>query len=798
MLSNYLKIAVRHLRRNLGYTIINLAGLAIGMAACVLIGLYVGDELSYDAFHEDADRILVVGMESDFFAPGLNTPYPLGTALAESIPEVEQMTRLRAFGDRPVATVDGTYEGHHRVLLADAAFFEMFDFPLVRGASADVLAAPGQAVIARSMARTVFGEAEPLGRVLRVETWSGTHEVTVAAVAEDAPPNSTIQFDLILPLEAMGLTDEQRAMWGSFRFETYVRLTRPMPAARFDAQMQRAIAPHVENASHQFKAVPLGDVYLSEFYGAEAFSGRGHYVYLFATIGLFILLIAAINYVNLVTAQAGQRVREVGVRKTMGARPGQIALQLVGETLLLSMAALVLALGLVVEVLPHFNAFFGKTLSFEVGRHAWMLAALCGFVLFVNVAAGLYPAFGMASYNPTRAFRGSSTAPRGGGWLRRGLVVTQFAVSAGLILGTIVIQGQLDYLQTKHLGFDGEQVVTIPLSVPEDRRETLKQQLTAHPAVLQATAADAMPGGFNVSFSADPATLSSAAASEQETVDIRPARVDVDYLPALGMALVAGRNFSVDQPSDRRQAYILNQAAAEAMGWTAEDAVGKPFTFGHDEQTPVGAVIGVVENFHIETLKKAVKPVVLQLEAERFSSGSVIAAKLAPDDIPAAMEHVQAVVAQHAPKEAFEYAFLDDTFDAMYRAEQQLGQIFSVFAFVAVFIACLGLFGLAAFAAQRRTKEIGIRKVLGASVAGIVGLLSREFAVLVGVALLIGTPVAYWGLGRWLEEFAYRIDVGIGSFVLAGVLALLIAGLSVSYHAVRAARANPVEALRYE
>ena len=803
MLRNYLTVTLRNLRRHKGFAAINVLGLAGGMAACLLIGLYVNDELSYDTFHEQADQIMVLGLHTDFIGTTQSTPYRLASIVDTEMPEVETAVRTRGrASERTVRDEAGSFQSEQRVLVADAAFFDVFSFPLVHGNPATALGAPDQAVITETMARTYFGAADPMGRVLAVDLYGETRDVTVAGVARDVPSNSTLQFDMVVPMALAPLSEGQRDSWGTLMFHTYARLHQPMEADAFAERVHRAAKPHVdENMEFEFAALPLPALYLSEFYSASGFSGQYRYIYLFGTIAVLILLIAAVNYVNLVTAQANQRAREVGVRKTMGARRGQVALQFLGETMLTSAVALIVALLIMGLALPAFNAMFEKELTLGAMRHLEALVGGVVFVLVVSLAAGAYPAFVLAGFRPARVLRGTSGAvTRSGGWLRRGLVVTQFAVSAGLILGTVVIYQQLHYVQNKKLGFEGEQVVTVDIgSVGVERQAAIKQEVLSHPDVRRVTIGDAMPGGFNVMFRVEPPNISPAEKTNQENISFRPSKVDADYVETLGLKLLAGRDFLAERETDRTQAYMLNAAAAKAMGWTVEEAVGKPFTFARADDAPQGEVIGVVENFHVESLRNEIVPVVLQMEAMNFaSSGGVLAAKLSPTGIRAAMDHIEQVITAAAPDETFSFTFLDDEFDAMYRSERQLAQIFAVFAAIAILIACMGLFGLAAFAAQRRTKEIGIRKALGASVTSVVALLSKEFAILVVVALALGAPAAYWGMQRWLEDFAYRIEVGLATFVLTALVALVIAGVTVSFHAVRAARTDPVKALRYE
>ena len=803
MIRNYLKIAIRGLQRRPGYAVLNVLGLAVGMAACLLIGLYVEDELSYDDFHDAADRIMVLGIEAEAFG-GANriTPYPLAEVVASDVPGVEQTARTWGKGSpRTVRRETGASEHRLRVLQADSTFFEVFDFPMQRGSAGAVLDAPQQAVLTASAAQSVFGTRAVVGRTLTIDRREGAQTVTISGVAEDVPSTSTIDFDIVVPINDAALSPGQKSSWGALMFYTYARLSPSAAPDNFLASVRAATESALERFPFTVTALPLPDLYLSGFYAADGFRGQRRYAYLFGTIALLILGIAAINYVNLVTAQAERRAREVGVRKTMGARRRQLVGQFLGETALLSGAALIVALALFSAALPGFSTLFATDLSLGTPGHWRALAGLVVFVLLVSVAAGAYPAFVLSGFQPVRVLRGASgSTTSGGGWLRKALVVLQFAVSAALILGTFVIYQQLGYVQSKNLGFDGEQVVTVSLSDASPARQTaIKQEVLGHPSVQAATVGDAVPGGFNVRINQPPESISPEAQTEREEVEIRPAQVDAGYVEALGLRVVAGRTFDPDRATDRTQAYLLNEAAAEAFGWTPEGAVGRPFKFGRDEDAPEGRVIGVVENFHVASLKEEIAPVVLQLDADRFSSSDgVLAARLVPDGIRAGLDHIEAVVGETLPDMSFDYTFLDDRFDAMYRAEKRVAWIFSVFAGLAIFVACLGLFGLAAFAAQRRTKEIGIRKAMGASLMDVVSLLSKEFAVLVVVALVLGTPLAYVGMQRWLQDFAYRVEVGPWAFVGTAVAALAIAGLSVSTHAVRAARTDPATALRTE
>lgn len=799
MLRSYLKTAARHLWHQRGFTAMNVVGLAVGMATCLLVGLYVQDELSYDTFHPQAERILAVTIENDFFdAPRRITPFPLGERLRTEVPGVQHVTRTQGDGDEHTVrreTDERTLARKQRVLRADSAFFKVFDgFPLHRGRAEGLLDAPDDAVISATMAQAFFEAQNPIGRTLAVEDDS-LRQYTVVGVTE-VPRNSSLQFDMVVPMPREASSQH----WGMFLYHTYARRAAGVSSTQIEAAAQQAVPSDAANYVGTISTLPLPELYLSDVYDADGFKGQPRYLYIFGTIALLILLIAAFNYVNLVTAQAEQRAREVGVRKAMGASRSQVVYQFLGESVLLSGAALIVALAVVGIALPAFNTFFDKSLSLTTARHGWALLNGIGVVLTVGLLAGAYPALVLSGYAPTRILRGASATSTGsGGWLRKGLVATQFAASAGLILGTIVIYQQLDYVQTKHLGFDGEQVVRVDLQdIPESRHAPLRRKARQHPDVVQATVGSAVPGGFGITFSHEPEDLSPDAQTSREEIQVHPAKVDTSYVETLGLRLVAGRDFGAVPSDGATQGYLLNEAAVEAFGWTPEAAVGKRFTLAQADDDPMGQVIGVVENFHLTSLRSEITPVVLVQEAEDFSSPGVLATRLAPDGISAAMDHLRSVVREVAPTMTFEYTFLDEKFAQMYRAERRLARIFAAFALIAVVVACMGLFALAAFSVRRRTKEIGVRKALGATAASIVGLLSTEYATLLAVGFVVGTPVAHIGMQQWLQDFAYRVDMGVAPFVWTAVLAVGVAGLSVSVHALRAARTDPATALRDE
>lgn len=812
MLRNYLRVAWRNFKRHPIYTCISIVGLGVAMASCLLIALYIQDELSYNTFHPDANRTVVMATDSKMADSGfsMGAPGGLRELMASKIPGVRQATRARVYS----ATVrhEGkreTVTQRSRALAADSSFFDVLSGFQVRGGSAsDVLDAPNEMMITASAAQNLFGEADPIGKALtvgikrRLKDQDISRRYTVVGVTE-VPAQSTLKFDVIIP-EASTSPDKARS-WSNQTYRVYARVGEGVHPDSLGASVEAALPAFVkENYVESVRAIPLPDIYLSEVYESTRFEFKGNprYLYFFGVVAILILLIASANYVNLVTAQAEQRAREVGIRKAVGAQRGQIAQRFLCESILLSLLALGAAIALVSIVLPAFNAVFRVDIDLATARYGWALITGAGIVLAISLLASTYPALVLSGRRATTILRGASTTTSGGGgWLRKGLIVAQFTVSAGLVFGTTVMYQQLGYLQSKDLGFDGEQVITAQLGdLSPTRQQAIRRKALSHPDVKQASVSDAVPGQLG-QFGRDvePSALSpEAKVREDGTIRrIYRVRLDTNYVETLGLNIIAGRRFTGVSPGERKDGYVLNEAAVRALGWSPETAVGKPFKFDRE-----GQVIGVVENFHVQSLRSPIRPVVLTLKnaarPSRLPLDNVIAARLEPGGIQAAMEHVRQVVEEMSAKQSFRYAFLDEQFDRMYRTAERLGRIFAGFAGIAIVLACMGLFGLAAYATQRRTREIGIRKALGASASRIARLLFREYAALVALALGAGFPFAYLVVRQWLQDFAYQIDVGVGTFMLAAGLVLLIAGASVGYHALRAAWTDPATAIRQE
>jgi putative ABC transport system permease protein len=796
MLRNYLLVALRSLRRQWGYATLNVTGLGVGMAVCLLIGLYVHDETQVDAFHEHSDRIVQVGVDRDWGMMA-STPYPWATALREQVPGVEDAFRV-AWGRALRLTPEPDGEGRPLdVLYSEPAFFDVLSFPAVEGDPARALASVDGLVLTVAAAQNFFGDEPALGRPIRLGSGQSARQLVVRAVVENPPAGSTIRFEALVPLALLEPQIRDDSGWRAFMYRTYALLAPEADGAAVRERFNEVIAPHYESDAPITTLVPLRAVYLSELHRAGGFRGQLRYLYIFGSAALLILLIAGINYVNLATAQGLRRTREVGVRKAVGGMRAQIARQFLSESVIMSGLALGLALALVAVALPHFNELFEKQLS--LAGFEGVVAALALFVLALGIAAGAYPAFILSGIDPVRVLRQQVALGSGRGRLRRGLVIFQFGASSVLLLSTAVILSQVRYMQQSELGFSGEQVVMVGLTIDPswEGAEGVRQRALAHPAVLEASVASGVPGQYHITMTYQLSEVlgEDGASEDAAPFEVRPARIDPHYGDVLDLRLAAGRMFDPEMATDASGAFVINETAARQLGWSPGEAVGQRISLSYDGE--YREVIGVVADFHVASLHEEIPAVAFQQFASTSWSGAPrLIARLAPEDIRGALAHLEHALRPDLPEGPFAYAFLDDHFATLYAAEVRLGRVFSAFAALAVLIACLGLFGLAAHAAHARTREIGIRKALGASGASIVSLLSADFLKLVAVAFVVAAPLAYWMMQRWLEDFAYRVDIGAGLFVAVGLFALAAAALTVGVLGYRAALTDPVRALK--
>ncbi len=779
MLRNYLKIAYRNLKRRKGYTFINVGGLGLGLACCFLIMLFVRHELSFDRFHEKAERIYRI-LPADEQGPAASTPSATGPDVAAVFPGVEAFVRVRPYGS-PYLKVDGRSRRVSDYFKADPSFFEVFDFPLLRGNPETALIDPHSLVLTESSARALFGSENPMGKTV---TYGDDIELTVTGVMADVPANSHLQFSYLGSFNMLPELRGEGALhnYTDLNYHTYLLLQQGTDAAALERQMSELVAERYEGYSVRLQ--PLTNIHFATDIRFDAAITRSiRYLYVFSAVALLILLIACVNFTNLATARATQRAKEVGVRKAVGAQRRQVVFQFLGESVLLSLLALGLAFVLVMLLMPTFGTVIGAEVN--LGGSLDVIVLFIGIGLAAGLLAGSYPAFYLSAFRPARVLKGDQAQQRSGRWLQKALIVFQFAAAIVLLVGTFTVYDQLHFMRSQDLGFEEEHVLFFqaPASV-ESGYDAFKQELLQNPQI-QSVALSTPPGrvGTNRGYNWPGATR-----EEDEGDDFWTIIAGSGYLETMGIDLKAGRAFA--SMADTQDVYILNETAVQMLEW--EDPVGHSFRAW---DRPMGRVIGVVEDFHFQSLHSQIEPVVIN-----FKPGwvSTVAVRVAPGALPGALDYIQSVWDRFSPGYAFNYTFLDEDFGRAYAAEEALIQRFGFFAAGAILIACLGLFGLAAYAAERRTKEIGVRKVLGASTPGLMALLSKDFLMLVGIAFVIAAPLAYYAMNRWLQDFAYRIDIGVGVFALAGVLAVLIALATVSYQALRAALADPVEALRSE
>ena len=794
MLRNYLKTAWRHLRRSQSYTFINVAGLAMGVACCLLIGLWVQDELSYDEHFDRADRIFRLATNAqtpEGIKKVAKVPPAWGPALKRTYPAVENVAR---FTRATPLIGHGENKFRESVLRADSTFLEVFGLELLRGNPETALSDPSSIVISERVARKHFGDENPIGKTLSRQSGE---VFGVTGVMENLPPNTHFEADIVTWFPERF---QDRLLfspsWRRVQTYSYVVLSRTEAAGRLEEEISALLARNTEpEVAAKFTPVlqPITSIHLRSDRILEIQPGGDiRYVWLFSAVALFVLLVACVNFMNLATAQSMKRAGEVGVRKVFGARRRQISFQFLGEAILTSTLAVLLALVLARLALPFFNEVAGKDLALAPHlAHPLDLSVLALGTIALGLAAGSYPALHLAGFAPTKVLRGGRQGTAGRGLLRRALVVFQFATAIALIIGTAVVYQQLRYVQSKNLGFDKEQLVVLPAESRQMQRheQSVKDELQRQPGVQSVATGASVPGDYN------PGGVKLRFGGS-ETANIQRFDVGSNYAETLGLKMAAGRWFS-DRRATDSTAFVVNETAVQRLGAESpEDLVGKELArLSGDEVSATGRVIGVVQDFNYASLREELEPLVFTL-GDRINRNFVV--KVSSQNAAGVLSNLEDVWKRVAPGVPFQYSFLDEIWESLYRAEQRIGTIFAAFAGLTVLIACLGLFGLAAHAAERRRKEIGIRKAMGASAASVVALLSKDFLKLVGVGFVLAVPPAWYGMQRWLEGFAYRIDLGPLVFAGAGALALLIALAATGTQALRAARTNPAEVLRDE
>jgi putative ABC transport system permease protein len=807
MLKNYFKTALRNLFRQRGYSLINITGLAIGMACCLLILMFVNDELSYDNYSEYADRIHRITLKlkfggRDFQAAVVSAP--MAKTLVNDYPEVEEAVRFLNRGSYIIKYGENSFK-ERRFIFSDTTFFKVFGIPLLKGNPATALKDPNTLVLSKKTAEKYFGQEDPIGKIVKVDN---ADDYKITGVFDRIPHNTHFHFDVIASLES--LEESREPMWWSNNFNTYLVLSPQADPksleAKFPEFIKKYMAPQLEkligqsydkmiasgNLMMEFSLQPLQRIHLySDLVAELAPTSDIKYVYIFSAIAFFILVIASINFMNLSTARSAGRAREVGIRKVVGSQRSQLVRQFLSESMLLSIISMILALVLVNLALPSFNNLSGKTLTFSNFYHGEMILAVIVVTFLTGILAGLYPAFFISAFQPIKVLKGQLKSGVKSGWLRSGLVVFQFTASIILIIGTLVVMSQLKYIQNKKLGFNKEQVLILDNAYLLDKQaEIFKNEMLAHSQIKAATISSFLPVPSNRNNSA---VFPEGQIANKNSTSLENWRVDYDYIKTLGMKIIKGRDFSREFSTDKT-AVIINQQTAKQFGW--KEPLGKHLsrvTSNEGDMTSY-TVIGLVEDFHFDSLMNTIGPLLMYLG----EANGLMSFRINTRDISGTIALLRDKWNKFLPGQPFEYFFLDERFYEIYKAEQQLGKIFGIFAVLAIFVGCLGLFGLAAFIAERRTKEIGIRKALGASVSNIIRLLSKEFVILVAAANVIAWPAAYIIMNQWLKDFAYRTSLNLITFLAAGAAALVIALITTSYQAIKAALSDPVQSLKYE
>lgn len=793
MLRNYLRTAFRNLWKHRGFSFLNIIGLTIGMVAFFLIFLYVRFELSYESMFSKADRIyrVVADIKTPTETINANTSaWPVPMHMRTEFQEVETATRVNP--DDWLVTRGDQHFDEKDAIDADSTFFAVFDFPLLKGDPRTALRDPNSVVLTQTTAKKYFGDADPMGQSLALGR-EKLHAV-VTGVMKDVPYNTMIRPSMLISMSTF-IKDGPNSLdnqWGNYGPYDFVLLRPGVKPMSLERKLPAFLEKMDGSDMHQSKMVPtlhlerLRDVYLRSTRDNSK-TGNIVNVYIFSIVGAFILLIAGINFVNLTTARSTERAREVGIRKVAGAGRAQLARQFLGESVILCLISYLLAVGCTVALLPPFNNLAGKVINPGLFPPAADLLILLGVAVFIGIAAGIYPALVLSSFRPVSVLKGRFASGGKGSLLRKSLVVVQFTIATGLIIGTLVVYNQLNYMRGQDLGFDKNQELVMDTQ-GDSARLVLKQAVSQLPGVLSTSMSASVPGG------GDHGAYSQIENSkgDMQIANLDLYFVDFDYIPQFKIKMVAGRPFSRQFMTDTTQSMILNEAAVKMFGYSSpQQAIGKKFS----QWGRKGMIIGVVKDFHFRSLQEVIKPLSIRIEPQACD---LLSANLDGRHIPTTIAAIERKWKELLPDKPFNYFFLDEFFDKQYRSEDRFGQLFLYFAGLAIFISCLGLMGLASYSTVQRTKEIGIRKVIGASVGQIVYLLSRDFLLLVMIAFVVSAPIAWWLIQGWLKGFAYRIPVYWWIFGIAGMLAVLIAVATVSFQAVKAAVANPVMSLRSE
>ncbi len=813
MIKNYFKVAFRNLWKNKGYSAINIFGLAMGLATCLLITLYVTNELSYDRYIKNADRIYRINSDIRFGGGDLHftqTSDMMGQLIKKDYPQVEEYTRIFNNDGEKLIKKGTEFITEPRVANVDSTFFDVFALPVIEGNTKTALNEPNTVVVTESIAKKYFGSLNVLGKIIEVKNDATTVPYKIAAVIKDIPHNSHFNFDFLFSMKNV---DYQWGQLTSHNFHTYLKLKLGTDYKAFEKNfaqyIDKYVIPYVQQLMKissiddlkksgnklQYSLMPLTDIHLHSDYSYEITpSGNIQYVYIFSAVALFILILACINFMNLSTARSARRAKEIGIRKVLGTERKTLIAQFLVESTITAFISLIIAVAVAFFVLPLFNDVAAKSLSIKDLLSTQLLPILILLPIVVGLLAGTYPALFLSKFKPIVVLKSNANTGFKKSNLRNVLVVFQFATSIMLIIATIIVYSQLQYIQTKKIGFNKDQVLIVDRAYALNNNvQVFKNEVLALQGVSSGTICSYLP--VSNSSRSDNTFSKEAVMDTKSGFNMQVWRVDYDYIKTMGMEIVQGRNFAKDYGSDST-ALVITETTAKILGYA--NPIGKmiyaPSDVDGDNALYPKQIIGVVKDFHFESMRQKLSPLCMRLA----NSTGLASFKVTTTNAKALIAQIEKKWKALAPGMPFSYRFMSDSFDEMYRSEQRAGTVAVVFAILAILIACLGLFGLVTHMAEQRNKEIGIRKVLGASVANVVGMLSKDFLILVTIASLIAFPVAWWAMSKWLRDYEYRINISIWVFLIAGAAALLIALITISYQAIKAAIANPVKSLRTE
>ncbi|MBN2174574.1 MAG: ABC transporter permease [Bacteroidales bacterium] len=808
MIKNYLLSLYRNITRNKFYSILNIAGLSIGIAGAIFILIYIQDELSYDKYNEKYERIYRI--ESDFTIGGKHdqfaiVPVPMGPALKIEFPEVESFCRLIDADNTLFRAGDKEYYEDY-FYFADSTIFDIFTYDLIQGDPKTCLNEPKTIVLSEKISNKYFGNENPMGEIL---TSGSGNNYKVTGVMKNQPGNSHLKFDALISgmsiAQDVGVDDfnslEPIRFW-NIGVYTYILLKENSSMQSIHDKFQPFYDKYMKpigdqiNASFKLVSTPLAETHFRKGLGAEQPTGNKAYIIIFSAVALFLLIIAAINYMNMATARSSNRAKEVGIRKVMGAYKNQLVRQFISESLALSIMALLIAIIIVTLLMPEFNQLSGKELTFNLAGNPMIFIEILIITLITGIIAGSYPAFYLSAFQPVVVLKGiTSKSGKKSSWLRRVLVVLQFTIAIFMIIGAIVVSTQLHYLKNKNLGFNKENLVVMEIqdSAFRSKIQTFKKELLTNPDIISATNTTGVPGNINWIQ-----VLKFEQTDKMEDHSIILAQTDYDFADVLGLEFVQGRNFDRNMGTDALEAVVINEATVREFGWE-DNPIGKKIHYGWELDGSGGRilkVIGVVKDFHFRSLHNKIEPMIFFMaERPRY----LLTCRINPENQKSTLEFIESKWNEFNAKRPFDYQFLSESMDDMYQAEEKIGQIIRLAAALTIFIALLGLLGLSSFVAERRTKEIGIRKVVGAGVVNILNLLYQEFILLILIAFIIAVPLAWWRLDIWLNDsFVYHQPLQWTTFVFSGILAFIIGMCTISFYIIRAATGNPVKAIKYE